>query len=157
GARPGVEAGGGAISNIGTLTITDCTLSGNSAGGFGGGAIFNNALAFSAVTVTNSTISGNSATGADASGGRLRSFTVMHLRNTIIAGNTAPTAPDLYGNFDSQGYDLIGNTQGGSGFDPSDLLNVNPLLGPLQDNGGPTQTMALLAGSPALNAGEPAQ
>jgi hypothetical protein len=51
----------------------------------------------------------------------------------------------------------IGNTEGGSGFADTDLLNVNPLLGPLQDNGGPTKTMALLAGSPALNAGDPAQ
>src|SRR5262249_6780573 len=77
--------------------------------------------------------------------------------NTIIAGNTAPTAPDLAGNLGSQGYNLIGNTQGASGLDPTDLLNVNPLLGSLQDNGGPTQTMALLADSPALSAGDSAQ
>src|SRR5262249_35970956 len=55
------------------------------------------------------------------------------------------------------GHNLIGNTQGGSGFDPTDLLNVDPLLGPLQVNGGQTQTQALLAGSPALNAGDPTQ
>src|SRR5262249_27131738 len=65
--------------------------------------------------------------------------------------------PDLASDLDSSGYNLIGNTQGGSGFVATDLLNVNPLLGPLQNNGGLTQTMALLAGSPALNAGDPAQ
>jgi hypothetical protein len=67
------------------------------------------------------------------------------------------TGPDLFGNLGSLGHNLVGNTQGGSGFDPTDLLNVNPMLGPLQDNGGPTQTMALLPGSPAINAGDPAQ
>jgi hypothetical protein len=70
--------------------------------------------------------------------------------------------PDLDGTFASQGYNLIGNTQGASGYAPSDLVGtafnpIDPLLGPLQDNGGPTQTMALLAGSPALNAGDPSQ
>jgi hypothetical protein len=48
---------------------------------------------------------------------------------------------------------LIGNTSGGSGFATSDLRNVNPLLAPLGNYGGPTQTMALLPGSPAINAG----
>src|SRR5262249_25300581 len=78
-------------------------------------------------------------------------------RNTILAGNTARLGPDLFGTLTSSGYNLIGNTSGGSGFDATDLRNVNPLLGPLQDNGGPTQTMALLADSPALNAGDPDQ
>jgi hypothetical protein len=164
GARPGAEAGGGAISNIGTLTVTNSTLSGNSAGGFGGGAIFSNALTFSAVTITNSTLSGNSATGADASGAGIRSWgsAAMYLRNTIIAGNTGPTGPDLAGDFGSQGYNLIGDGSGGTGFDPSDLVGtpdnpIDPMIGPLQDNGGPTQTMALLPGSLALNAGDLAQ
>jgi hypothetical protein len=53
----------------------------------------------------------------------------------------------------SEGNNLIESATGGSGFVASDLLNVNPLLGLLQDNGGPTQTMALLPGSPAINAG----
>jgi hypothetical protein len=58
------------------------------------------------------------------------------------------------GPLDSQGHNLFGDTSGGSGFHPTDLLNVDPLLGPLQDNGGPTWTHALLAGSPALDAGD---
>jgi hypothetical protein len=66
------------------------------------------------------------------------------------------------GSINSQGYNLIGNGIGDSGFTSTDLVGtaaspIDPMLGPLQDNGGPTQTMALLAGSPALNAGDPAQ
>jgi hypothetical protein len=63
----------------------------------------------------------------------------------------------LAGSLASSGYNLIGNTDGGSGFDNTDLLDVDPLLGPLQDNGGPTPTLALGAGSPALNTGDPNQ
>jgi hypothetical protein len=59
---------------------------------------------------------------------------------------------------DSLGHNLIGNGSGGAGFSASDLVgtSLNPLdprLGPLQDNGGPTPTMALLPGSPAIDAG----
>jgi hypothetical protein len=75
------------------------------------------------------------------------------LANTIIAGNTAPTGPDVGGTVSSLGYNLIGNSSGGSGFAAADLLDVNPLLGPLQNNGGPTETMALLPGSLAIGAG----
>jgi hypothetical protein len=74
-----------------------------------------------------------------------------------VAGNTAPGSPDVSGTLNSQGFNLIGNDSGGSGFVATDLRNINPLLGPLQDNGGPTQTMALLGGGPALNSGDPAQ
>jgi hypothetical protein len=78
------------------------------------------------------------------------------VRNTILAGNTVSvgSGPDLNGVLTSLGHDLIGNTNGASGFVASDLLNVNPLLGQLQDNGGPTQTMAPLPGSPAVDAGD---
>ena len=73
------------------------------------------------------------------------------LRNTIVAGNTASTGPDAFGNFSSQGNNLIGNTSDAPGFGGSDILGRSPLLGPLQDNGGSTDTHALLRGSPALN------
>jgi hypothetical protein len=133
-------------------TVSNSTLSGNSAGsGSSGGGILNY---LSTLTVSNSTLSGNS---AGSGGGIVRLSGTIHARNTIIAGNTGASAPDLFGNLDSQGHNLIGNTVGGSGFDPTDLLNVSPLLGPLQANGGPTLTRALLAGSPALNTGDPAQ
>jgi hypothetical protein len=82
-------------------------------------------------------------------------------RNTIIAGNSAPTSPDVSGALNSQGYNLIGDGTGGSGFDPTDQVGtsanpIDPMLGPLQGNGGPTQTRALLPGSPALDVGDPA-
>src|SRR5262249_16241250 len=94
----------------------------------------------------------------------------VQVRNTILASNfgtyNTPDyehyyygaigysyADDLYGGVASLGHNLIGYWVG-SGFAATDLLNVNPQLGSLQDNGGPTQTMALLAGSPASNAGD---
>src|SRR5207249_2498179 len=80
----------------------------------------------------------------------------IQLYDTIIADNNADYGPDVYlsGSVTSLGHNLIGNSSGASGFVASDLLNVNPQLGPLQNNGGPTQTMALLTGSPAINAGD---
>ena len=55
--------------------------------------------------------------------------------------------------FTSEGNNLVGDTTGATGFVASDLLNVDPLLGRLQNNGGPTNTRALLPGSPAVDAG----
>jgi hypothetical protein len=84
----------------------------------------------------------------------------MAIRNTIIAGNTAHNfAPDVSGSVSSQGHNLIGDGTGGSGFDPTDLVGMSdnliaPRLGPLQNNGGLTPTMALLPGSPAIDAGD---
>ena len=72
--------------------------------------------------------------------------------NSILAGNYADYSPD--GGFTSLGHNLIGNSRDAIGFVASDLLDVNPQLGPLQNNGGPTQTMALLPGSLAVNAGD---
>ena len=140
--------GGGGIFNQGTLTVSNSTFAGNFASLEGGG-IYNNAI----MTVSNSTFAGNSA--YSTAGGGIYDYTFRtHTRNTIIAGNTAPNSPDFYGSLGSLGHNLIGNTQGGSGFDPTDLLNVNPQLGPLQNNGGPTLTMALQCGSPAIDAGD---
>jgi hypothetical protein len=156
--------GGGFELFGGQATLSNCTIAGNSCTwpgitsstvvGGGIGAIYGGSL-----TATNCTISGNSSTGhgggvGDATGTYPATFT---LHNTIVAGNSAPThqGPDIYANIHSLGYNLIGNPQGGSGFVATDLLKGNPMLGPLQNNGGPTQTMALLLGSPALDAGDP--
>ncbi len=99
--------------------------------------------------MSNSTISGNS---ADWGGGITNGGTGT-LANTIVAGNSATNAgPDAEGTFTSQGYNLIGHPSGSSGWVGSDLQNVNPRLGPLRNNGGPTQTHALLPASPAINA-----
>ncbi len=141
---------GGAIFNFGPLTLTDCTLSGNSTSDFGAG-IFNNS---GTLTLTNSTLAGNSA--ANGGGGIFNSIGTLTLGNTIIAQNTASTGPDVDGSVTSLGYNLIGNGTGGSGFVLTDLVDINPVLAPLGNYGGPTQTMALLPGSPAIAAGNPA-
>lgn len=140
---------GGGIFNGGTLSVTNSTISGNQASGGGGGIYADGDV----VNVTNSTISGNMAA---SGGGILRAVGAVNARNSIIAGNTAgASGPDFSGTLISQGYNLIGNTSFASigGITTGNILNQNPLLGPLTDNGGPTQTHALLPGSPAINAG----
>jgi len=143
-------AGGGVASSQtgSTLTITASTFYGNSAPEGGGGGVYTGGGAFS--TITNATVAGNNA----KLGGGLYSSGTTNLRNTIVAGNNASSeAPDVYGPITSQGNNLIGNISGGTGYLGSDLLNRNPLLGPIQNNGGPTQTRALLPASPAVDAG----
>jgi hypothetical protein len=150
-------ASGGAIfqSQPGiTLTMIDSTLSGNSAADFGGG-IDNNVDA--TVALTSCTLSGNSATLA---GGIYSDSGTVTTKNMILAGNIAPTSADLFATLTSQGHNLIGDGTGGGGFVATDLVGtaanpIDPKLGPLQNNGGPTQTMALLPGSPAIGAGDP--
>ena len=148
------QGGGIANRDSGTLTLTNSTVSGNEAIGAGGGI----SNLESTLTLTNSTVSGNSATGGR--GGGIDNFTfggpsAATLLNTIVAGNTAHTSPDVSGNiaFTSQSNNLIGDTAGSAGWGTSDLQNVEPLLGQLQNNGGPTLTHALLQGSPAIDGG----
>jgi hypothetical protein len=150
---------GGGLDNGGTATLTNCTVSGNSAVGDGGGLF--NAGFTSVLTLTNCTVSGNSA--SSSGGGLLRLFGTVSTGNSIVAGNTATrSGPDAWGTVASRGNNLIGQTDGSSGWVSSDLtgtsaLPLDPLLAHLGDFGGPTQTMALLPGSPALNAGDPNQ
>ena len=147
--------GGGILNRLfGAMAITNCTISGNVIGGDGGG-IFN----FGVATIANSTITGNSATGGNGGGIANAILNPPYISSimtidTIIAGNLSSNQPDVSGNFDSQGHNLIGNTNGSTGFLVSDLANIDPLLGPLRNNGGPTSTHALLTGSPALDAGD---
>jgi hypothetical protein len=145
---------GGGILTDNTLTIGNSTLSSNSASR--GGGILNTGNG--TLTVSSCTLSNNS---ADAGGGLDNtSGGTGNLRNTIIAGNTAADFdPDVFGPITSQGHNLIGIGDGGSGFTATDLVGtsaspIDPMFGPLQNNGGPTQTMALLPGSPALDAGD---
>jgi predicted outer membrane repeat protein len=161
-----ITKGGGAIlnqgvdaSHPGTLTVTTSTLFGNSAE-LEGGAISN--LAYGALTVASATIDGNAA--GTMGGGIFLSplSAAVHVHNTIVAGNQAgASGQDVSGTVQSQGYNLIGTSGGSSGWASTDLLGtdadpIDPRLGPLQDNGGPTQTQALLADSPAIAAGDPA-
>ncbi len=149
--------GGGIRSSTGShLYITNSTISGNVAGtnlaSALGGGIYGRGS--SNVVFTNSTISNNQTSG---SGGGLKTENsgAFTFRNTVIAGNTSTNTneEDVSGDIVSNGINLIGNTFGSSGWIASDLLNVNPILGPLADNGGGTMTHSLLPGSPAINAG----
>jgi hypothetical protein len=146
-----------------------------------GGAITNDNAA--TVTINHATISLNNAQAgnsgvnqggankpprlaAEGTGGGIRVGPGgVTLGNTIIAGNTAangtgdttgaPTpGPDVDGAVTSQGHNLLGLTTEATGFTGTgDLTGADPMLGPLADNGGPTRTMALSAGSPAIDAG----
>ncbi|MCI0743108.1 MAG: Ig-like domain-containing protein [Gemmataceae bacterium] len=146
--RVGTSSGqGGAIDNNGggNLTLTNCTFSDNIS--VFGGAISN----FETLTVRASTIAGNDA----SRGGGIYSSSLgtVSIENSIVALNTHVNGgPDIDGVVSSQGHNLIGNTADASGLVASDLLNVDPQLGALANNGGPTQTRALLTGSPAINA-----
>src|SRR5262249_23046305 len=106
----------------------------------------------------NSTLSGNAAA-TGAGGGIYDDSGTVIARNTLVARNTAPSSPDVAGTIASQGHNLIGNGAGGGGYHPTDLVGtpqnpIDPRLAPLDDYGGPTFTHALLAGSPALDAGD---
>ncbi len=149
---------GAGIADFGTSSITNSTLSGNLASGASGntgGAIFHSG---STMTLTNCTLSSNSATDG---GGITRIGGTVNVRNTIIAGNSG-TKPDVNGIFVSQGHNLIGSSNGGSGFTNgvnNDKVGtagspLNAFLAALGNYGGPTQTHALLPGSPAINAGD---
>ena len=153
---------GGGVASTGTATITNCTIAGNAAvatgahgfqGGYGGGLN----LSGSAVLVSD-TISGNQCVWQG--GGIVASDTVT-ITNCILTGNSAEVHPenaDLTGIVQSGGYNLVGVSIDGDGFGANDLTGTvdAPLdahLGPLQDNGGLTFTMALLPGSPAIDQG----
>jgi hypothetical protein len=149
---------GGGLYNDGVAEITDSTISGNTALQRGGG-VYNKGKA----TITSSTVSGNEAGyrggGLYNFGGKYYHCTAV-LSDTIVAGNTnkAQSASDIGGNGESAvtgSYNLVGT--GGSGgltAAHNNLCNVaDPGLGPLANNGGPTETMALLPGSPAIGAG----
>jgi hypothetical protein len=142
---------GGGIRNQGKLTINNSTLAQNSAGpiqghgGFGGG-IFNYA---GTLTINNSSLSGNS--GILAGGIENYSGTAT-LQNSIVANSTA--GGNCSGTMTSNGYNL--SSDGTCNFNGSgDLNNTDPKLGQLGNHGGPTQTIPLLSGSPAIDAGNP--
>jgi hypothetical protein len=130
--------------------LTNATLSGNSATSDGGGV-----HASGDVLMQNVTITGNSSGGRGGGTYRSNGSFAFQLGNVLTSGNTASQGPDAYGAVQSIGVCLVGSTAGSSGWDVGDLLNVNPLIGTLTDNGGATPTYALLVGSPAIDAGSP--
>jgi predicted outer membrane repeat protein len=172
--------GGGIGNSAGNLQISNCTLTGNSASS-GGGVyteydeaevhIGNSTLSGNSassgggiysqeqvtVMVTNSTLSGNS---ADSGGGIYNNGssggTVAILANTIL--KTGASGENIYnfgGQVVSQGYNLSNDSGSGYLNHSGDQINTDPMLGPLQNNGGLTLTHALLAGSSAIDAGDP--
>ncbi len=149
---------GGGIFNAGTATIANSTISNNTADRTGGG-IWNTNTA----TIANSTITQNTATigSGISSGDYYNNPTSVTVTSSIIAGNSGSSETERFpedttDSFVSNGNNLIGNI--GTGIvafsKPTDITGVtDPKLGPLADNGGPTLTHALLADSPAFNAG----
>jgi predicted outer membrane repeat protein len=149
----------------GNVTAINCTLSGNRA--VGGGAVSNKASGRLGTTLLrNCTVSGNLASlnGTNTGGGAINQGTATHsrirLENTIVAANTADDgSPDVAGAIVSGGYNLVGDGTGSTGLTNganSDQVGtggspINPQLGPLQNNGGATDTRALLSNSPAIN------
>lgn len=156
-----IEGSGGGIAANGTLDVTSTTISGNSTNPTddfdrrGGGVWFYGTpgdAQFNAVTVTGNT--------SRSGGGIAGPVTV---RNTIIAGNTGRAgAPDCVDGVQSAGANVIGNGVAcGLNVQPNDLVGsaaapIDPLLGPLQANGGPTLSRLPAAASPARDAGDPA-
>ncbi|WP_375469424.1 DUF4347 domain-containing protein [uncultured Nostoc sp.] len=156
----------------GSATLTNSTISGNTALEDGGG-IYNSYayVADNRLTLISTTINNNTADsdrdGTGNGGGvfsYLDSSTNVNVSNTIIAGNfdnstSGDIDPDVRGGLIDSGNNLIGNKTGSTAFTTSTLVGtsaspINPKLGLLQNNGGATLTHALLAGSPAINAGK---
>jgi hypothetical protein len=175
--------GGGIYNSGGTLTINNSTVSGNMAkarvcpicyGGSNGGGIYNSG---GTLIINNSTVTGNFATAARPpypKGGGISSFGTLTISNSTISGNRASLGGGIFGSatlqdsivasnlgsgncdgtMTSKGYNLSSdNTCNFSG--PGDRNNTNPMLGTLGYYGGPTQTIPLLSGSPAIDAGNP--
>ena len=164
-----VELVGGGIANAGTLTITNSTISGNGANGQHDGQPYGRGSGGLrvAVTLTNSTLSGNYANlsgGSIDGGGSITNSTISGnsgggisggggvIGNTILNNNSGGNTD---GTISSLGYNVSTDDGGGNLTGPGDQINTDPMLGPLQDNGGPTLTHALLPGSPAVNTGNP--
>ncbi len=145
-------SGGGIYNDDGSeVTLINTTVSGNAAGASGGG-IWNSGRA----DLRNATISANSAAG---SGGGIHGGGPVRVGNSIVAGNTAGQGgPDCSGGLASAGYNLVQQASGCTitGATTGNIIGRDPELGPLAANGGVTPTHALLAGSPAIDAGNPA-
>jgi uncharacterized repeat protein (TIGR01451 family) len=141
--------GGGIVTAGGTVVLTNVTISGNTANR-GGGLQCAGPCTLTNVTVTQNTAPAN----GDGLRQRTGSGTITFL-NTIVANNNSAGAPDCDGNpsnLFSNGFNL--DSDNTCDFtSPGDLVSANPMLGPLQNNGGPTSTHALLAASQAIEGG----
>jgi len=145
--NPAAEGAGTYNADASTLTITNSTFSGNAAANYGG-ASFN----LGALQIANSTLSGNSSV---LFAGGVLNLGTFQIGNTILNRGDSGVNITNFGTVTSLGYNLSSDDAGGFLTGPSDQINTDPLLGPLQDNGGPTFTHELLPGSPGINAGNP--
>lgn len=168
----GYSSGGG-IENGGTLTIDSSTVSGNGASGQHDGQPWGRGGGISgSVTFTNSTLSGNYAalsgggidgaatitdsTISDNNGGGISVNGTLEIGNTVLkAAARGANISNNGGTVISHGYNLSSDDGGGYLTGPGDQINTDPLLGLLQNNGGPTASHALLPDSPAIDAGDP--
>ncbi|MBI5304356.1 MAG: DUF11 domain-containing protein [Chloroflexi bacterium] len=165
--------GGGGIYNSGTLVLSNTSVTGNTLLGETSGS---GILGFSgALTLDNTTVSGNTygvgiltwsgsvslnnATISNNGWAGIKNYLgTINLKNTLIANNSTEDCsiePGYAGTVNSLGYNLVRYNSNCS-LVGSDLTNLDPKLGLLQDNGGSTLAHALLLGSPAINAGNPA-
>lgn len=153
----------GGVINAGSLTLTNSTISGNTTP-YDGGGVFNYG---GTLTLTNSTLTGNSAAtggGVWSEGGPYSGRAKLHLVQTLVTGNTAEIGAEIYhrgkisiitaNHFNLFGHDakagVVGFTPGASDIVPS--VPLTSILNPtLASNGGPTQTHALVPGSPAID------
>lgn len=163
------NAAGGILNLYGNIEVTNCTLAGNIALNNSGGGFLNvgQGAGNGQATITDSTITGNFAKfggGIEFDPTNIGGF--VKLFSTIVAGNRVSLSDSTPSDYSgaagdaSSSHNLIGQgatsglTNGTNGNLVGSPANpIDPRLGPLADNGGPTQTMALLPGSPALGAG----
>ncbi len=148
--------GGGGIANWGTLTISNSTISGNSSSIAPGGGIRNGSG--SVITLDSVTISANSDAQATHAAGLFAAAATVTVRNSILAGNSSGQTDCVAINstVNDNGHNLV-QTQSGCGFvdgTNGNIVGQSANLGPLADNGGGTKTHALLTGSLAINAGD---
>jgi hypothetical protein len=140
---------GGAIYGFGDIGMIDSTVSGNAASRYVGGI-----TAHSAISLFNSTVAFNSTSGAYQVAAGLLGFASTRIESSILFGNLVGSSEyDVGANTGGSiegSHDLVGASRIAM---PPDTIFGDPLLGPLQDNGGPTPTHAIGAGSPAIDAG----
>lgn len=136
---------GGGIYNLdSTVNISNSTFTGNSAGGVGAAIFSTQSAGATILNIINSTIANNT------SGGGINVAGTTTLTNTIISNNTSGNCS---GTITNGGNNIDSGATCGWGTASGSMSNTDPLLGALANNGGPTQTMALLSGSPAINTG----
>ncbi len=157
--------GGGALNFSGTLSVTNSTVVGNSAGEVGGGVV----TVLGTTSLTHTTVSGNHA--PDGGGGAFNFGGTVTLSRSLVAGNAASAGAELHNftgtlyaaDFNLLGHDGLSSNAAFHGFTPGGLdrtatsdgdlpTALSAILASAEDHGGPTNTLALVAGSPAIDA-----